>query len=244
MNDALYRIGRMNQPAPSTSSRDTIGRRVARMMLEVGAIHVRPEEPFIFTSGWASPVYTDCRRLISYPRLRKQLMDDAAATILREVGYESLDAVAGGETAGIPFAAWISERLMLPMHYIRKKPKGFGRNARIEGALVDGHRTLLVEDLTSDGRSKISFCEALREAGQIVEHAFVIFHYGIFPESRETMDKLGVKLIELATFWDVLEAIKEDGRMDPGKLAEVESFLNAPAAWSSAHGGASRFGAA
>ncbi|MFD1332948.1 orotate phosphoribosyltransferase [Methylopila musalis] len=229
-------------PAP-LASRDAIGRRVARMMLEVGAIHIRPEEPFIFTSGWASPVYTDCRKLISYPRLRKQLMDDAADTILREAGYESLDAVAGGETAGIPFAAWIAERLMLPMLYVRKKPKGFGRNARIEGAVTEGHRTILVEDLTTDGGSKVAFAEALREAGQIVEHAFVIFHYGIFPESRQTMDRIGVKLHELATFWDVLAAAKEDARFDAGKLADVEAFLNKPAEWSAAHGGKASFGA-
>jgi len=231
----------MNEPA--LPSRDDIGRRVARMMLEVGAIHVRPEEPFIFTSGWASPVYTDCRKLISYPRLRRQLMDDAAATILREVGYESLDAVAGGETAGIPFAAWIAERLMLPMLYVRKKPKGFGRNARIEGAVTEGARTLLIEDLATDGRSKVAFCEALREAGQVVEHAFVVFHYGIFPESRATMEQIGVKFHELATFWDVLAVAKEDGKIDAGKLAEVEAFLNEPARWSAAHGGASTFGA-
>lgn len=241
MNDAFYRIGRMNEPA--LPSRDDIGRRVARMMLEVGAIHVRPEEPFIFTSGWASPVYTDCRKLISYPRLRRQLMDDAAATILREVGYESLDAVAGGETAGIPFAAWIAERLMLPMLYVRKKPKGFGRNARIEGAVTEGARTLLIEDLATDGRSKVAFCEALREAGQVVEHAFVVFHYGIFPESRATMEQIGVKFHELATFWDVLAVAKEDGKIDAAKLAEVEAFLNEPARWSAAHGGASTFGA-
>jgi len=231
----------MNEPA--LPSRDDIGRRVARMMLEVGAIHVRPEEPFIFTSGWASPVYTDCRKLISYPRLRRQLMDDAAATILREIGYESLDAVAGGETAGIPFAAWIAERLMLPMLYVRKKPKGFGRNARIEGAVTEGARTLLIEDLATDGRSKVAFCEALREAGQVVEHAFVVFHYGIFPESRATMEQIGVKFHELATFWDVLAVAKEDGKIDAGKLAEVEAFLNEPARWSAAHGGASTFGA-
>lgn len=233
----------MTDASAPLASRDAIGRRVARMMLEVGAIHIRPEEPFIFTSGWASPVYTDCRKLISYPRLRKQLMDDAAATILREAGYESLDAVAGGETAGIPFAAWIAERLMLPMLYVRKKPKGFGRNARIEGAVVDGQRTILVEDLTTDGGSKVAFAEALREAGQIVEHAFVIFHYGIFPESRQTMARIGVKLHELATFWDVLAVAKEDGKFDAGKLADVEAFLNKPAEWSAAHGGKASFGA-
>ena len=103
------------------------------MLIEVEAILFNAEKPFIFTSGWASPVYTDMRKLISYPRLRARLIDFAATTIEREIGYERLDVIAGGETAGIPYAAWLADRLMLPMQYIRKKPKGFGRNARIEG---------------------------------------------------------------------------------------------------------------
>src|SRR5207249_3534335 len=108
----------------------------------------------------ASPVYIDCRKLISFPRLRRTLTDFAASTILRDIGFESIDTVAGGETAGIPYAAWISDALMLPMQYIRKKPKGFGRNAQIEGYLEEGSRTLLVEDLTTDGRSKVNFANA------------------------------------------------------------------------------------
>ena len=88
------------------------------------------------------------------------------ATVLRDVGFEKFDAVAGGETAGIPFAAWMADRMMLPMQYVRKKPKGFGRNAQIEGNIEDGERVLLVEDMTTDGRSKVNFCKALRERGR------------------------------------------------------------------------------
>jgi orotate phosphoribosyltransferase len=219
-----------------------VARRTARMMLEIGAVHFNAAAPFIFTSGWASPVYVDCRRIISYPRLRQALMEFATATIVAEVGYERLDAVAGGETAGIPFAAWIADRLGLPMQYIRKKPKGFGRNARIEGRIVEGARTLLVEDLATDGRSKAHFCEALREAGQTVEHCFVLFFYDIFPESRAFMTDLGVKLHHLATWWDVLETARAEGHFDPGTLREVESFLRDPAPWSAAHGGVASFG--
>jgi orotate phosphoribosyltransferase len=222
--------------------REVIARRTARMMLEVQAIHFNAEKPFIFTSGWASPVYVDCRKLIAYPRLRSALMDFAVGTIVREAGYESVDVVAGGETAGIPFAAWIADRMGLPMQYIRKKPKGFGRNARIEGEVVEGARTLLVEDLATDGRSKVSFTDAIREAGGTVEHCFVVFYYDIFPKSREVMQEIGVSLHHLATWWDVLAAARELGHFDPGVLREVEAFLNAPAPWSAAHGGISDFG--
>ena len=137
----------------------------AKLLLEVDAVRFMGDRPFIFTSGWASPVYTDCRRLITFPRVRTTLIDFATATIMREVGFEQFDAVAGGETAGIPFAAWMADRLGLPMLYVRKQPKGFGRNNQIEGHLVEGQRVLLVEDMTSDGRSKVNFCAALRQAG-------------------------------------------------------------------------------
>jgi orotate phosphoribosyltransferase len=231
----------MSALKPATD-RDAIARRTARMLLEIEAVHFNAAKPFIFTSGWASPVYIDCRKIISYPRLRSALMDFAVATIVREVGYESLDVVAGGETAGIPFAAWIADRLSLPMQYIRKKPKGFGRNAQIEGNVVADARTLLVEDLATDGRSKLNFCQALRDAGARVDHCFVLFYYDIFPDSRGLMDEIGIKLHHLATWWTVLEVARESGHFDPGTLAEVEAFLKEPARWSAAHGGISSFG--
>jgi orotate phosphoribosyltransferase len=209
----------------------------AKMLLEVEAVRFMEEKPFIFTSGWASPVYTDCRRLISFPRVRSTLTDFGAATIMRAAGFERFDAVAGGETAGIPFAAWMADRLDLPMLYVRKKPKGFGRNAQIEGHLTEGQRVLLVEDMTSDGRSKINFCNALRAAGGKVEHVFVVFFYDIFPEAPGILRELGVTLHALATWWDVLAAARSSGRFDAARLAEVEKFMHDPAAWSKAHGG-------
>jgi orotate phosphoribosyltransferase len=213
----------------------------ARMLLEVKAVLFFQDKPFIFTSGWASPVYIDCRKLIFYPRIRRQLVDFAAATLARDAGFEQFDVVAGGETAGIPYAAWIADRLGLPMQYVRKKPKGFGRNAQIEGDIREGARTLLVEDLTTDGRSKINFCKALRDAGAVVEHVFVNFYYDIFPEARKTLAELGVRLHYLATWWDVLNVVKKGGYLENAQIAEVEKFLHEPAQWSAAHGGVSAF---
>lgn len=215
-----------------------IARLTAKMLLEVESVQFSPDKPFIFTSGWASPVYTDCRRLISFPRVRQALMDFGVLTVQRECGFECFDAVAGGETAGIPFAAWIADRLMSPMLYVRKKPKGFARNAQIEGHLVEGQRVLLVEDMTTDGRSKVNFCNALRGAGGLVEHVFVIFYYNIFPETLLT--QAGVQLHRLATWWDVLAAAREDNKFDKGMLDAVEAFMKDPSGWSKAHGGAAQ----
>jgi orotate phosphoribosyltransferase len=213
----------------------------AKMMLEVKAVHFSQDKPFVFTSGWASPVYIDCRRLISYPRVRSALIDFATATIVRDVGFEQFDTVAGGETAGIPYAAWIADRLSLPMQYVRKKPKGFGRGAQIEGHIEEGARTLLVEDLTTDGRSKVNFCRALRDAGAIVDYVLVMFYYDIFPESKKIIADINVKLLHLATWWDVLRVVKQGGYFEPRVIDEVERFLNSPAKWSAEHGGVAAF---
>jgi orotate phosphoribosyltransferase len=213
--------------------RQTISDTTAKILLEVKAVHFNAEKPFIFTSGWASPVYIDCRKLISYPRARTALMDMAESTIYTGAGFEQFDAVAGGETA-----AWIADRMALPMQYVRKKPKGFGRNAQIEGHLEEGARVLLVEDLTTDSRSKINFINALRGAGATVEHCFVLFHYNIFKESVSVLKDVGVELHALATWWDVLRVAKDNQYFDSKTLDEVEKFLHAPAEWSAAHGGA------
>ncbi len=218
-----------------------IARLTAQMLLEIKAIHFNVDPPFIFTSGWASPVYTDMRKVIAFPRTRATLIDFAAEIIRVDIGCESLDVIAGGETAGIPYAAWLADKMMLPMQYIRKKPKGFGRNAQIEGEVVEGARALLVEDLATDGRSKVNFVEALRNSEQSCAHALVFFFYDIFPQARADLQKMGVTLHSLTTWWDVLEVAKAQNTFSAQTLVEVEKFLNAPAEWSAAHGGVSSF---
>lgn len=226
----------------SFTDKKTIAELTAKMLIEVEAVRFNTEKPFIFTSGWASPVYTDCRRLISFPRVRRALMEFGKETVLRDAGFEKFDVVAGGETAGIPFAAWMAEQLMLPMQYVRKQPKGFGRNEQIEGYVVEGQRTLLVEDMTTDGRSKVNFCNALRKAGAKVEHIFVLFFYDIFPEAKTVMADMGVQLHTLATWWDVLAVAKANSYLPAKALDEIEKFMNNPSAWSQAHGGVSKVG--
>ncbi|WP_366555844.1 orotate phosphoribosyltransferase [Aquibaculum sediminis] len=209
-------------------------RLTAETLLDIEAVLFRPQEPFTFTSGRKSPVYVDCRRIISFPRARGLMMDLGCGLLARKAGVEAFDAVAGGETAGIPFAAWVAERLGLPMVYVRKKPKGFGRNARIEGTFPEGARILLVEDLATDGGSKLSFVEALREAGAEVAHSFVIFHYGIFPQGIAQLEAAGVKLHALCTWWDALAAAEAKGYLDEAGIAEVRRFLHDPDGWAAA----------
>ena len=212
-----------------------IARLTARMLLEIQAVHFNARDPFTLASGLPSPTYIDCRKLISYPRIRSTLMDFLTVTVMRNAGFEAFTNIAGGETAGIPFAAFVAERMALPMTYVRKKPKGYGRNARIEGAIGDTDRVLLVEDLTTDGGSKLSFVDAIRDTGATCAHTAVIFYYGIFPETEKTLDDHGVTLHHLCTWRDVLAEAKSAQTFDEETLSGVESFLNDPRAWQQAN---------
>ena len=199
----------------------------AEILIDIGAVSIRTDAPFTLTSGKKSPVYVDCRRIISFPKERQKLMKMALQVLENTIPF---DAIAGGETAGIPFAAWISELMSLPMIYVRKKPKGFGQNKRIEGLVEPNQNILLVEDLATDGGSKMSFVNAIREAGGNCTTCFVIFHYGIFKKSLEQLKAQNVSLIELATWKDILNVLKER-KVPQYKIDSVKNFLSNPDEW-------------
>ena len=217
--------------------RRVAGEEAGRILIEIGAVNFRPSEPYILTAGWASPVYIDCRKLIAYLEQRRRIIDLGVALIERDIGANGIDLVAGGETAGIPYAAWISESLDRPMLYVRKQPKGFGRNAQIEGDLEGGKRVLLVEDLATDGGSKINFVDALRLGGGVVTDIFVVFYYRAFPGAEETMKKAGTNLHYLADWHDVLAAAEAGKFFSDDEITGVREFLANPIAWSAANDG-------
>jgi orotate phosphoribosyltransferase len=219
--------------------RDVMAELMAKMLWEIGAVHFSADKPYKLASGMMSPVYIDCRKLISYPRIRSAIMDFAAATVMRDAGFEKFDCIAGGETAGIPFAAFLAERLGLPMIYVRKKPKGHGRSAQIEGHMPEGARVLVIEDLTTAGGSMFTFIDAIRAAGGVVDHGIALFFYDIFPEAGQRFANGKVQLHRIATWRNVL-AVARDGKLfDETTLREVEAFLDAPLAWSGRNGGVS-----
>ena len=214
----------------------TIAQLTARMLLDIKAVHFNADTPFVHSNGKEAPTYVDCRKLISYPRIRATLMDFLTCTLMRNAGLEAFDNVAGGETAGIPFAALVAERMALPMTYVRKKPKGHGRNAQIEGDMSEGQRVVLIEDLTTDGGSKLKFVDAIRNTGAECGHTAVIFYYGIFEETIPTLRAHGVELHYLCTWWDVLAEARRAGDFDDATLDSVERFLTDPEAWRAARG--------
>lgn len=220
-----------------TSRQAIAAQDTANALLSLNAVHVYQDRPFIYTSGWASPVYVDCRRLMSDATQRSLVMDHAAE-VLREQLSKSFDCIAGAETAGIPFACWIAERLNLPMVYVRKKAMGWGMNAQIEGDLPPGARCLLVDDLTTDGMSKIGAVLALRQAGAHVNDVFVIFNYDVYPQSQQSYAQHGIHLHALATWQDIFAQTKAIRYFPEDRAKEVKAFLKDPIHWSVMHGGA------
>ena len=214
-------------------SNENAAKMTARLLLEINAIHFNFEKPFTLTSGIKSPVYIDCRKIISHPEARTILMGFCADIITSRIGIQQINSLVGGETAGIPFAAFLSERLELPMNYVRKEPKGFGRDAQIEGDSIVGKKVVLIEDLSTDGGSKIHFCNAIRTAGAEVAHTLVIFYYDIFEAVPQKLEALNIQLHYLASWWDILKFCKEEGsEWSNDTLVQIENFLMDPQKWS------------
>ncbi|HEX7385975.1 MAG TPA: phosphoribosyltransferase family protein [Castellaniella sp.] len=209
---------------------------VARALLDAGCVRVRSEEPFRLPSGWASPVYIDCRRLISFPTLRRRLLAHGLH-VLRTAGVlDGLAAVVGGEASGIAFAAWVADALDLPLHYVRKHRTV---RSQVEGVVEPGARVLLIDDMMAGGQSKVRFCKALETAGARVDTLFVLFDYATFP-TQELLAPLGVTVHSLATWQDVCRVWQARGGIETSALRDFQAFLSDPARWSQAHGGVAR----
>ncbi|ACT57484.1 orotate phosphoribosyltransferase [Candidatus Liberibacter asiaticus] len=210
---------------------------VAKMLFEIKAVNFSPENPYHLTSGIVSPLYIDCRKLISFVRARSMIMDLTAKTVLRNIGFESIDIIAGGETAGIPFATLLAERLNLPMIYVRKKSKKHGQKSQIEGHLFKGARVLVIEDLVTLGNSMFEFVKVIRDSGGIIQDGIGLFFYDIFPEVPARFRENNIKLHYLATWNDILTIAEKLKIFNHDVLEEVRCFLDNPMQWSKKNGG-------
>jgi len=209
--------------------------KTARMLLETGSISYDRRHPFRLASGLVSPIHIDCRRLISYPTERRELVALAERMIrheITEMGENLPDAVAAGEGAGVPFATLIADRFDVPLIYVRKEKPEEPFKQQVEGMLEPGWRVLLVEQLATDGHRKARFAQPLREAGAVVSDALVVFQYGIFNDIHDHLAPLGITLHALANWWDLLEVAGSDGLLPEEVLGEIAAFLHDPTHWS------------
>lgn len=181
----------------------TSRQKIANILLSIGCVNINFKNKFILTSGKKSPVYVDCRKLVSFPKEREIIINEMSKQI-KDI-YKGEIIVAGGETAGIPYSSFISQKLKLPMVYIRKQPKGFGKGKLIEGEFRKKSKSILIEDMATDGGSKIHFINSMRKAHLSVKDIFVVFFYDIYPSAKANMKKMRVNLNYLASWKDILE---------------------------------------
>ena len=166
-----------------------ISSETAKILIETKCVDISLKKKFVLTSGKKSPIYCDCRRLISFPAQRKSIINFAVQKLNNESICKNLQNIAGGESAGIPFASFISQKMNLPLSYIRKEKKKFGKNSQIEGIIKPFENVLLVEDLMTDGGSKIKFIESILDVKANIKAIFVVFNYGINLEYIEVKKK-------------------------------------------------------
>ena len=202
---------------------------IAKILIDIKSVNFSFKNHFTLTSGLKSPVYVDCRKIMSFSKEREFIINSAINYL--KINNIDNEIIAGGETAGIPYAAYISEKLKKPMVYIRKKPKGFGINKQIEGDFHKNQSALLVEDLATDGGSKITFINAMREAELEVKDIFVIFYYDIFDFKKSDLFKLNVKIHSLCTWKNIIEYIEKNNLYTEKEILDLKIFLSNPNKW-------------
>ncbi|WP_377889299.1 orotate phosphoribosyltransferase [Alkalihalobacillus sp. R86527] len=193
---------------------------IASALLDIQAVTLKPNDPFTWSSGLLSPIYCDNRLTLSYPAVRREIAEGLASKI--QTHYPNVDVVAGTATAGIPHAAWVSEKLDLPMIYVRSSAKGHGKGNVIEGKIIEGQKVVVIEDLISTGGSAIDAALQLRSAGAEVLGVVAIFTYGL-EKGTENFSEHSIESHTLTNFDELLTCATETGMI---KEREVQSLLN------------------
>ena len=208
-----------------TNIEKKISNETAGILLKKKCIEFSFKKKFQLTSGRKSIVYCDCRKIISYTNERDKLISFALKKIKLDKTLNTLTNIAGGESAGIPYASLLAQKLKLPLSYIRKERKKFGKKSQIEGNIKYNDKVLLVEDLITDGSSKYNFIEAVEKVGGRIKAIFVIFNYGINKEFLEYNGKK-IKIISLAKWEDVLNILKLKNIFPQKEISSIVNFLS------------------
>ncbi len=201
---------------------------VAKILLELNAVTLNTAKPFRYASGILSPVYTDCRVLMAYPDKRRQIRD-LYIDAINKSGV-SFDVVAGTATAGIPHAAWIADKLNLPMVYVRGKAKDHGKENLLEGIINKGQKAIVIEDLVSTGESALNSVNVVRSAGGEVSYVFSIITYGM-KKAAECFKENNLTLISLTNFQNLVEKAKQMGYIKEEEIELILDWITDPISW-------------
>jgi orotate phosphoribosyltransferase len=206
----------------------TNAEKIASALLKVEAVKLNLQKPFIWSSGWNSPIYCDNRITLSYPELRSTIKQHLTAVVKEH--YPEADAIAGVATAGIPQGALIADALNLPYLYVRSKSKGHGMENLIEGKLTASSKIVLVEDLISTGGSSLKAAEAIRNAGGKVLGIIAIFTYGL-PHAAENFEKADIKGVALSDYDHLIASAANQGLIKKEQIEILQSWRKDPANW-------------
>lgn len=201
---------------------------IAKDLLDIEAIFLRPNEPFTWASGIKSPIYCDNRITMSYPTVRRAIAKGLAAVI--KTTYPEVEVIAGTATAGIPHAAWVAELLDLPMVYIRSKAKEHGKGNQIEGRIQPNQKMVVIEDLLSTGGSVLEACEAAKREGADVLGVAAIFTYEL-PQVQENFEQADLPYVTLTNYTALIESALETGAIQEPDVALLQEWRKDPAAW-------------
>ncbi|UQZ32854.1 orotate phosphoribosyltransferase [Paenibacillus sp. PK3_47] len=201
---------------------------VAKYLLEIGAVALRPQDPFTWTSGIKSPIYCDNRLTLSFPVVRGYIASGFAELV--KASYPDAEVIAGTATAGIPHAAWVADKLNLPMAYIRDKAKGHGKQNQIEGIITPGQKVIVIEDLISTGGSSIKAAQAVQEAGGEVLAVLAIFSYEL-DRAAEAFATAGVPLQSLSNYSTLIDVALAQGTIAETDVELLQSWRKDPAAF-------------
>ncbi|PWN05274.1 orotate phosphoribosyltransferase [Rhodohalobacter mucosus] len=203
-------------------------RKIAKHLLDINAVVLRPNEPFTWASGWNSPIYCDNRLTLRYPEIRKEISQGLIRII--EKHFSDVDVITGTATAGIPHAAWVAGSLNKPLAYVRAKAKSYGLGNQIEGGVDKGQSTLVIEDLISTGGSAVSVIEALQFIGAEVRGVLSIFTYG-FEKATEKFNNLNIPVYCLTDYQTLIEVAVDEGRIEENDLDLLNAWRENPSEW-------------
>jgi len=203
-------------------------REIAKQLLEINAVVLRPKNPFTWSSGWNSPIYCDNRLTLRYPAIRKKIYSHMVKFIQKE--YPQVDVITGTATAGIPHAAWVADSLDKPLAYVRAKAKAYGLGNQIEGGVDKGQSTVVIEDLISTGGSAVSVIEALQFIGGNVKGVICIFTYG-FAKASEKFERLGIPVYCLTDYKTLIDVALKEGHIQKSDIELLNAWRENPEEW-------------
>ncbi|MCR1878427.1 orotate phosphoribosyltransferase [Limosilactobacillus reuteri] len=207
----------------------TYSQRIAKVLLDIHAVTLNPDQPFTWASGLKSPIYTDNRLTISYPEVRQAIFNGMVEQI--KLHFSEADVIAGTATAGIPHAAWVAQNMELPMIYVRTKPKDHGQGKQIEGVLKEGQKVVVIDDLISTGGSVLNAVRAVNNSGGKVIGVVSVFTYDL-PAAEQNFMANGLKYYSVTDYMTLIKVAKENNQISADHLKSLQEWRKDPLSWS------------